>query len=127
MPGIDFHQSPGLVGQHLLELVPSDIEDTSVSAAVLSNVATRGIERAPVGPGHVPGLEILDHDGAVGSRDEGGHAMRPVFPNTGDLRLHPGQVSDRATIPVAALLAPADPALEKPGPLIELRQSFLHV
>ena len=79
MARIDFHDPEGFVEEHRLNLMPPDVQDSSVEAAFLSNVLAGLGNRAARGFRHVLGAKALNHYGSEFPGNIRGSLVRPML------------------------------------------------
>jgi len=109
--GIDLDQFPRLVGEHGLDLVPPDIEDSSVETAFLRDVAARGLDGSRRARRHVLGAQTLDDDGSVSAANIRCRGVRPMLADAGLPCLELGDAAIGLGVADGAALASTDDAL----------------
>ena len=80
---VNLNKTGDLVGKHRFDLVPSDVQDCAVQAALLSDISTWSVNCSFSGAGHVLGAQPFDHNAAVTGRNVAGSDVRPMLPGSG--------------------------------------------
>ncbi len=100
---IDFHDPEGFVEQHRLDLMPSNVQNSPVQAALLSDVLAGFGNRAARGFRHVLSAQTLNHHGSEITGDVGSGFMRPMLADAGAF----GAEGSNAALCLAATVGPA--------------------
>jgi len=109
--GIDFHDPKCFVEKHRFDLVPSDVEDSAIETAFLSNVLAGLLNRSACGFCHVLCTEALDNDRAVTPGNLCGRLVRPMLADAGLSGLEGGNPTKGLGVPHRAALTPTGNAL----------------
>ncbi len=63
--------------------MPALVQDRPVQTGLLANSAPRFLHRPTSGTGHVPGVQVFDHDRAEAPREIGAGPVEPIAADTG--------------------------------------------
>ncbi len=80
---VNLDETGDLVGKHRFDLMPADVQDCAVQAALLCNVPAGGVNRSFSGAGHVLGAQPFDHNTAVTGGNVAGNDVRPMLSGSG--------------------------------------------
>ena len=108
---IDFNDPKCFVEKHRFDLVPSDVEDSAIETAFLSNVLAGLRNRSACGFCHALCTEALDYHCTVAPRNLGGRLVRPMLADAGLSGLEDGNPTKGLGVPNGPALTPTGNAL----------------
>ncbi len=121
---IDFHDPEGFVEQHRLDLMPSNVQNSPVQAALLSDVLAGFGNRAARGFRHVLSAQTLNHDGSEFPGNLGCRFMRPMLADAGAFGAEGGNAALCLAVTVGPALSPTGDALSLTDAPVHQRDGF---